>query len=89
VDIEPGFAAQAACSSPAVTASGVSVRKTVDDLRRQHFHHAVQEEWQEYELVDCAKHGQCKIRWLDSEQCQHSQPGQQPSGTLIVPDSEP
>jgi hypothetical protein len=49
----------------------------------------VQDERHEHELVDCTEHGHRKIQRLDSEQCQASQPRQQPPGTFLMPDGEP
>ena len=76
-------------SSPATRTAGVGARKTFEDLRGQHFHHAVQDERHKYQLVDCAKYRQREIRRLDSEERQDSQPGQQPPRTALMPDSEP
>ena len=73
----------------ATQTSGVSACKTVDDVRRQKFRHAVQEERQQHELVDRAEHGHGEIQRLDSEQCQDGQCRHQPSGTILMPEGKP
>jgi hypothetical protein len=76
-------------SSSATHASGVSARKTFEDVRRQHFHHAVQDERHEYELVNYTEHRYRKIQRLGNEKRQASQRRQQPPRAFLVPDGKP